>query len=614
MKCLLLIVCALIASVGLLPEETVARGRIGGGGRARPSGGFSGRGFSGGGVSRGGYQPSRSIPNRSISRPSVSQPRTGTSRIGTGSSRSVGSGNFGSNRPGVSIRPGVGSSGLQPGTRPQIGSGNRIGTSNRIGSGSISSGRLNTSQFPGLGNRSTTALPGLSHIGASQRLTERYPNLNRDNLRQQIGNADQTPAARSEKLQAWQQQQTDRRANTPERRQELQERFSNVDREDWQEHRNQMREDRQDFRNNAREDWQDWYDGHYYHHYGWHHGCWHERWDHLWDEHPVAAAFGLTWWGANTMSYLFGTSAYSNPYYYESTSGGGIDYSQPQVQSEEPSTDGSPAEPVDVPEAGLAVFDQARASFLAGDFEAARQQTDEALKLMPHDAVIHEFRALTLFALKRYSESAAVLHSVLAVGPGWDWTTMSQLYSSAEIYTEQLRELEAWVKDHDSLPEGHFVLAYHYLTCGHREQAASELKLVVKALPDDPVSLRMLSQLTDSDPASVAGSDSRSDPPSPTTADASIQQESLPGKWTAKSGDSTYELELADDGRFNWSFASGDGTQTVSGVYAVEGSTLAMEPDGGGVMLANLHLDGAQLKFQQIGTDSGATPLAFERK
>ncbi len=35
------------------------------------------------------------------------------------------------------------------------------------------------------------------------------------------------------------------------------------------------------------------------------------------------------------MAYMFGTSAYVNPYYVESTSGRGIDYSQPQVVVEQ---------------------------------------------------------------------------------------------------------------------------------------------------------------------------------------------------------------------------------------------------------------------------------------
>ena len=61
---------------------------------------------------------------------------------------------------------------------------------------------------------------------------------------------------------------------------------------------------------------------------------------------------------------------------------------------------------------------------------------------MPTDAVLHEFRALVLFAMGDYRQSAAVVHSVLAVGPGWDWTTMSSLYPDPNRYTQQLAALE----------------------------------------------------------------------------------------------------------------------------------------------------------------------------
>ncbi len=302
--------CALAAAATCLTPELRARGRIGGGRvgggvRSVPRGGFSGRGISGGGVSRS-RMPSRmpsGIQNRgTLNRsPSFSTLRAGGSRIGSGSSRVIGSGSrtpgssgLGSNRSGVTIRPGIGPGGIQPGTRPQIGSGIRAGTSSRVGSGSLGSGRVNTGQFPGLGSRSTTNLPGLGNSTDGQRLTERYPNINRENLRQQIGNAEQSPTVRREKLQAWHQQQSARRVQTQERRQELQDRFSQVDREGWQQHRNENREDRQEYRDGAREDWQNWYDDNYSHHYGWHNGCWHDDWEHIWDEHPVAAAFGLT--------------------------------------------------------------------------------------------------------------------------------------------------------------------------------------------------------------------------------------------------------------------------------------------------------------------------------
>ena len=48
----------------------------------------------------------------------------------------------------------------------------------------------------------------------------------------------------------------------------------------------------------------------------------------------------------------------------------------------------------------------------------ALQKTDEALKTLPNDAAINEFRALCLFALKQYDQAAATLYAVLSAGPG----------------------------------------------------------------------------------------------------------------------------------------------------------------------------------------------------
>lgn len=83
--------------------------------------------------------------------------------------------------------------------------------------------------------------------------------------------------------------------------------------------------------------------------------------------------------------------------------------------------------------------DQARNAFYSGDYARALSSLDAALSKTPSDVVLHEFRALCLFALHKYKEAAGTLYAVLSVGPGWDWTTMSGLYSNVDVYTEQLR-------------------------------------------------------------------------------------------------------------------------------------------------------------------------------
>ena len=71
---------------------------------------------------------------------------------------------------------------------------------------------------------------------------------------------------------------------------------------------------------------------------------------------------------------------------------------------------------------------------------------DQVLKQTPDAAVVHEFRALCLFALKRYDEAAAVDYAVLTAGPGWNWSTLVGLYPDVDTYTNQLRALEAFVR------------------------------------------------------------------------------------------------------------------------------------------------------------------------
>src|SRR5262249_11847126 len=142
-------------------------------------------------------------------------------------------------------------------------------------------------------------------------------------------------------------------------------------RNDWQENRDQIREDWQQHRDEARDDWQDYFDDHYGGWYGgWYGGYapgyW-GRWDYMWDNYPVAAAMGLTWWGANAIGSMFGCSDYSNPYYGESMP---ACYTEPIIPpAAEPVADPAAAPaaaPPGVSEETLNKFDQARALFFEG--------------------------------------------------------------------------------------------------------------------------------------------------------------------------------------------------------------------------------------------------------
>src|SRR5262249_7325057 len=140
--------------------------------------------------------------------------------------------------------------------------------------------------------------------------------------------------------------------------------------------------------------------------------------------------------------YDYGYLPYTNPYVsYSSTTivPGAYDYSQPLL-----SASALPSQ--SVADDAETLFSTARASFKEGNFALALQQADAAVAKNPNDASLHEFRALSLFALGRYDEAASALYAVLSVGPGWDWPTLIGLYPNVNVYTSQLRALESFTQ------------------------------------------------------------------------------------------------------------------------------------------------------------------------
>jgi len=160
------------------------------------------------------------------------------------------------------------------------------------------------------------------------------------------------------------------------------------------------------------------------------------------------------------------SSAYTNPYYdaiQPVVANAVYDYSQPIP------ADTSTPPPQTALDTAKASFDAARAAFKSGDYTTALREIDQAIKNLPNDPDLHEFRALTLFALSRYTESAAVLYSVLSVKPGWNWATLIGLYPDVDTFTAQLRTLERHCAEHPNEAPPRFVLAYLYLTMGATE-------------------------------------------------------------------------------------------------------------------------------------------------
>ncbi|MBL8848557.1 MAG: tetratricopeptide repeat protein, partial [Planctomycetaceae bacterium] len=108
--------------------------------------------------------------------------------------------------------------------------------------------------------------------------------------------------------------------------------------------------------------------------------------------------------------------AFSNPYVATSTASyySGYDYSQP-VRISTPDPSGA------ITEEAIRRFDLARAAFRDNNMQQCLQFVDSAIQLFPDDSVMHELRALALFAQGDYETAASIIYSVLGGGPGSDW-------------------------------------------------------------------------------------------------------------------------------------------------------------------------------------------------
>ena len=241
-------------------------------------------------------------------------------------------------------------------------------------------------------------------------------------------------------------------------------------------------------------------------HAGWVNGYWNGNYSSGWGWNNWGmnalgwgVGIGVASWGIGSMLNTWGYSSYMNPYYMPMTTVVQpstvvvqpvvYDYSRPLDLSSPP-----PAQPI--VDQAVASIDSARAAFQAGDYTQALKLADQAIQQTPNDPMLHEFRAICLFALGRYDEAAVPMYTVLSTGPGWDWTTLVGLYPDIDVYTQQLRALEAYCNANPQAASARFLLAALYMTQGSNDAAAGMLKQVVALQPRDTLSAQLLATLT----------------------------------------------------------------------------------------------------------------------
>jgi tetratricopeptide (TPR) repeat protein len=365
-------------------------------------------------------------------------------------------------------------------------------------------------------------------------------------------------------------------------------------------------------------------------------------------------------WGLGSYATSALYSNYTNPYYATVVAAQPAqttvvyDYSQPiNVTSTPP--DASVAESTEQ------VFSAARDSFKAGDYPRALELTDQVLKQTPDAAVVHEFRALCLFALKRYEEATAVAYAVLTAGPGWNWPTLVGLYPDVDTYTNQLRALEAYVNSNPTSASGQFLLAYHYLAQGNNDAAGARFQKVADLVPTDQLSAgfaKLYKKATEvaaaapttlpgdpgqgaqqpagapgaaptgapAQPSAVAANQPPAEAPAPAQAAEGNDQNQQPqppppppanlvGVWKAQaSPDVAIALTLDADGKFAWEVDTKGNKQTLEGVAGFQDNTLALLQQDGPPLIGKVTPDGAnKFVFAPDGAGNKAPGLSFTR-
>jgi tetratricopeptide (TPR) repeat protein len=284
---------------------------------------------------------------------------------------------------------------------------------------------------------------------------------------------------------------------------------------------------------------------------------------------PTWGFGGLAGWGLGPWANGWLYSDFSNPYFVAPAIGTPVAANWPPVYVPDYSrpldlTSAGPA--AESPEQEDSTFLAAREAFTAGEFARALILTDLALQPHRNVPVLHEFRALCLFALGRYDESAAALYVVLTAGPGWDWATMVGLYPDADTYTRQLRALETAISGNRRDASKRFVLAYHYMVQDHGEQARQQFEEVLKLQPKDELSARFAKALSSSSRAQTAAAEAAPASKTAEVPEASPPPAALVGTWKAKPmPDLSVELTLRGNGQFTWEVNAKGRIDSVTG-------------------------------------------------
>lgn len=343
--------------------------------------------------------------------------------------------------------------------------------------------------------------------------------------------------------------------------------------------------------------------------YPWYNGCWHGNALDHWSIGIANIGVGFGLWGLNSLNYVFGYAAYVNPFYVAPPPTVVVPqyltYTRPVVTVVQalPETG---REPPPLPESAALLFDAARAEFKKGNYRTGLDKTEQALKQFPDDPVMHEFRALCLFALGEYRQASAAIHAILASGPGWDWTTLAALYPDVATYSTHLAALEQHITANPEDAAALFLLAYHYTTLGEADATRQVLERVHKLLPNDA----LITQLWQ-----AAGGIAATATLAPKEPPPDIKLD-IVANWTATRSDGgTIEFAVKNDGTFTWSIQDPSGKKdSFVGTFTLEDNVLMLDRNAGGTLIGRvIALSDRSFNFRVIGSGSADPGLTFTK-
>ena len=142
------------------------------------------------------------------------------------------------------------------------------------------------------------------------------------------------------------------------------------------------------------------------------------------------------------------------------------------------------------------LMDAAVAACRVGDYVAALAALDRLVAQDPADGYAHLLRAFALFMLQDYLAASDALHRALWTLPRREWGAVVGNWQDYVLdqaaFQRALRGLEQFVSEQPLLPEGHFLLGFHYGYLGRHREAVDQLAEALELYQLDGVAPELL--------------------------------------------------------------------------------------------------------------------------